>query len=695
MTSDKGKSKLRTASDVIARLKWSFDEQFTSQNSIIGYDCRIHGPMEKYVADFAGIDEGGDIPEHRIQYFRLKGTKNYEKLIFWDRVARVDRLFGSGNHADLLSPATVTNAVKAVATMKRIAEEKAIRAEEKAKRRARQHARKAVIAQYAETSASKIPNTVEIKTFVEGERHVWEELKMVFVYDATTSDWVARQSLSQHNSSLNTSGEKIKFITWNVLFDLHHNEKHEFVQGDDTLLDVEDKTPLRWQELIDELADEDADVIALQEVTPRFLEQLQSCQWVRNHYSLSTCSKSLRGTDMYGNLFLWKHSSFKSCQGLHLCRDGDRNRAIVLSLSQTSGHVFNVSNVHLPADQYDDVTGESRDRTRSRQRELSAIVSKLQALEQIQRNKKINPIPFLIGDFNTGANEPDVLQAGFWIDAWLHPSDETEDLNGFTFDWTRNARANKTRMHGHSERGPRRIDRVFLGNQQIVMPIQSHLLGDSPQGFPPSDHFGVSVSFAVQALTVNTEPILYNPSKVGHNAWATSGVPTTDSLLALVFECQEVENSTTKLYDPTSTLPLAHVTLLNGFVDLSNIEAQKLAIQAVQDAVHQTLYSQDPSKQWTLPIDRQSLTIFEHRESASLVCVPKKDKGSWLNRLYQTLRAKFSLCDEQESRFTDGWTPHCRYWWSEQQCHDVQNSNHHLLLLSRSEFGKICHYKRC
>lgn len=151
MSSDKGKSKLRTASDVIARLKWSFEEQFTSQNSIVGYDCRIHGPMEKCVDDFAGIDKGGEIPEHRIQYFRLKGTKNYEKLIFWDRIGRVDRLFGSGNHADLMSPATVTNAAKAVATMKRIAEEKAIIAHEKAKRRARQQARKAA-AQYAEAS---------------------------------------------------------------------------------------------------------------------------------------------------------------------------------------------------------------------------------------------------------------------------------------------------------------------------------------------------------------------------------------------------------------------------------------------------------------------------------------------------------------------------------------------------------------
>lgn len=657
MPSRKSKSKLRTASDVIARLKWSFDDQFTSQNSIVGYDCRIHGPMEKCVDDFAGIDEGGDIPEHRIQYFRLKGTKNYDQLLFWDRLGRVDRLFGSGNQEDPVSPITVSNVSKAVATMKSIAEEKAIRAQEKAKRRARQQARKAAIAKFAEISATTTAPTVGIKTSIGVERHVWEDLKQFFVYDTKRMDWIGRQPSSECNSDTNPSNENIKFITWNVLFDLTHNEKGELVKGDDTLLVPEDETSLRWQELMDVLADEDADVIALQEVTPRFLEQIQNCQWVKDRYCLSACTEHIQGIDVYGNLLLWKHSSFKSCLGLHLCRDGNRNRVVTVSLFEPSGNVFNISNVHLPADQYD--AGDTRDRSHSRQRELGAIVSKLQALEQIQRNKKLCPIPCLLGDFNIGPNEPVLLAPAFWFDAWSHPSNETGGTDGFTFDWTRNPRAEKTRRHGHSERGPRRIDRVFIGTQNAVIPTRSRLLGDTPKGFPPSDHFGVSISFGIQREIGSIESILYNPIEVGHNAWSTAGVPTTDSLLALVFESQEIES--TKLYDPLSTLPFAHITLLNGFVDLSNIEAQKLAIQAIQDAVHQTLYSKDPSKRWTVPIDQKSLTVFEHRESASLVCAPKKDKGSWLNRLYQTLRASFILCDEQESRFADGWTPHCKY----------------------------------
>jgi hypothetical protein len=156
--------------------------------------------------------------------------------------------------------------------------------------------------------------------------------------------------------------------------------------------------------------------------------------------------------------------------------------------------------------------------------------------------------------------------------------------------------------------------------------------------------------------------LLYDPIQVVQNAWTTTATPTTESLLALVLEDCTV--NVTKLYDSTSTLPLAHVTLLNGFVDLSSEETQKLATQAVEDAVRQTLYVQDPTQSWPFFVDQQSLNIFEHRESATLVCLPSvhENKG-WLQQLYATLRVKFALCREQESRFAEGWTPHCKCVW--------------------------------
>jgi len=651
------KIKLRTASDVLSRLKWSDDEQLNAENTIMGYDCRIHGPMEKRTADYAGIDDGGDIPQHRIQYFRRTGSKNYEKLIFWDRNGRVDRLFGSGNCDDPVSSITVQNVVKAVDTMKRIAEEKAILAQQKAKRRARQQARKAqgAAAKLALATSSVSANqSTSISSPQESslgfQRHVWYELDSIFVYDSSKSSHVSRRSNGFTSPKFTQTSCDLKFITWNVLFDLHRNEQDELVQGDDTLLNEQDSTSSRWQRLIDDLDNEMADVIALQEVTPRFVQQIQRCQWVKDQYVLSAVSYNLCGVETYGNLILWKATSFQECRGLHLCCDQGRNRGLLVSLLRNK-IVFNVANVHLPADKRDNVTGETRDRTQARKREFAAMVSKLQVLEQTQRKQNLYPVPFIMGDFNFGEDEPTIFQCDHLVDAWLHPSNETQS-DGFTFDWKRNERAKKTRQHGHRERDPRRIDRIVIGNQEIVAPIHSNLIDDSSEGLPPSDHFGVSISFRIKSPSTKMQPILYTPSKVEHNVWATTAVPTTDSLLALVFEDQD----SLRLYDPSSTLPLAHITLLNGFVDLSTSDNLALATQAVTDAVHQSLHSSNPSQEWTLDIGDKLLNVFEHRESATLVCTPNKTR--WLHLLYETLRVNFSSCDEQEQRFADGWTPH-------------------------------------
>lgn len=658
---DQKKIKLRTASDVLSRLKWSEDEHMNAQNTIMGYDCRIHGPMEKCVDDYTGINDGGDIPEHRIQYFRRAGFNNYEKSIFWDRAARVDRLFGSGNSGDPISSVTVQNVVKAVANMKRIAEEKVIRAQEKAKRRARHQARKVAAAAAKVTLATSSSPTESLTEFgpiqesaAGSQRHVWQELDRVFAFDAPKSTWVAKRSNGFHSQQCNQPCSELKLITWNVLFDLHRKKCKELVQGDDTLLNEQDSTISRWQRLLDDLEVETADVISLQEVTPRFVQQLQHCNWVQEQYILSAVSKDLRGVEIYGNLILWKSKSFQGCKGLHLCVDQGRSRGLLVSLVR-SNTIFNVANVHLPADQRDKTSGESRDRTQARQREFGAIVSKLQVLEQTQRKQTHYPVPIIMGDFNSGDNEPIVFQSDHLVDAWLHPSNEMQAEHSYTFDWKRNQRANKTRQHGHQERDPRRIDRIILGNQDIIVPIQFSLLGDSSVGLPASDHFGVSVTFQVKAPRPTMQPVLYTPSRVEHNVWATTAIPTTDSLLALVLE--DPQDDSLRLYDPSSTLPIAHITLLNGFVDISTTDNQALATQAVQDAVQQALFSSGPMQEWIIDVNGKSLNVFEHRESASLVCTP--DKTGWLERLYKTLRAKFEVCDEQERRFSDGWTPHC------------------------------------
>ena len=132
--SSEKRTRLRPAADVISRLRWCCEaDEPNSRNTVMGYDCRINGPMEKLVADYTGIKEGGDIPEHRIQYFRcVRDTALFDETqvcnesILWDRTGRVDRLFDSGNGAR--SPAaaeTLQHVVQAIETMKRLTEESA------------------------------------------------------------------------------------------------------------------------------------------------------------------------------------------------------------------------------------------------------------------------------------------------------------------------------------------------------------------------------------------------------------------------------------------------------------------------------------------------------------------------------------------------------------------------------------------
>jgi hypothetical protein len=108
------KAKLRTASDVISRLRWSDGELLnhheqeknttvTNNNGLVmmGYTDRIVGPLEKAVKDYVSAKADGDIPEHRILYFRRAADDQpLEEQILWDRAGRVDRIFQSGNGSD-------------------------------------------------------------------------------------------------------------------------------------------------------------------------------------------------------------------------------------------------------------------------------------------------------------------------------------------------------------------------------------------------------------------------------------------------------------------------------------------------------------------------------------------------------------------------------------------------------------------
>lgn len=87
------KSPMKTADDVISRILW--DEDLQTECFIVGYLDRFTGIVEKNFTafsweDIASVDYNVlAVPRHRIEYFK------YKTLKVWDKPSRLDLVFGS------------------------------------------------------------------------------------------------------------------------------------------------------------------------------------------------------------------------------------------------------------------------------------------------------------------------------------------------------------------------------------------------------------------------------------------------------------------------------------------------------------------------------------------------------------------------------------------------------------------------
>lgn len=90
---DTKKLRMRTASDVISRIRW--DEELPAENFVVGYLDRFSGLVEKPFHffswdDLASVDyDVLAVPKHRIVYFKYRDQK------IWDKNERLDLIFGS------------------------------------------------------------------------------------------------------------------------------------------------------------------------------------------------------------------------------------------------------------------------------------------------------------------------------------------------------------------------------------------------------------------------------------------------------------------------------------------------------------------------------------------------------------------------------------------------------------------------
>ncbi|RUS71165.1 hypothetical protein EGW08_021076 [Elysia chlorotica] len=84
---------MKTASDVVNRIIW--DDALEKDDFIVGYFDRFRGLMERSFSAFSWEDLAAvdydvlAVPKHRIQYFKFKDVK------VWDKPRRLDNVFGS------------------------------------------------------------------------------------------------------------------------------------------------------------------------------------------------------------------------------------------------------------------------------------------------------------------------------------------------------------------------------------------------------------------------------------------------------------------------------------------------------------------------------------------------------------------------------------------------------------------------
>merc|ERR1712228_719371 len=92
------KRKLRTSMDIYQRLMHDKTLDIDLNYVSIGYrDIKgIEGIEEMQLLKWRMIENGGDIPMHRIEYFILYLFNN-KSITIWDKKSKLDRLFCSGN----------------------------------------------------------------------------------------------------------------------------------------------------------------------------------------------------------------------------------------------------------------------------------------------------------------------------------------------------------------------------------------------------------------------------------------------------------------------------------------------------------------------------------------------------------------------------------------------------------------------
>ncbi|MCB9762662.1 MAG: DUF504 domain-containing protein [Alphaproteobacteria bacterium] len=265
-------------------------------------------------------------------------------------------------------------------------------------------------------------------------------------------------------------GRLLTLLSWNILFDRFDPEQ----------VRTEDRLPA----ILDTLVQADADLVALQEVTPTLLQRLLAHPPIQRRY---WSSEGPEGASVapYGNLLLSRIPP----AAVLLRQLSPTKRAVLMAFDAPEAPLW-VASLHLSSDR-------ARDRHALREEEAARL------LEALPNGADV----VLAGDFNYGDDRSlPALEAAGFVD--LHGAAGCGP--GITYDPHHNRLAALTSRKDV----PRRLDRVWLrADPARLRPAWLRRAATTPipgvaPPLPPSDHYALQAGFARGAdLPGDTTPL--------------------------------------------------------------------------------------------------------------------------------------------------------------------------------------------
>ncbi|MBF2067146.1 MAG: DUF504 domain-containing protein [Calothrix sp. C42_A2020_038] len=426
--------------------------------------------------------------------------------------------------------------------------------------------------------------------------------KPIYQYD--TQGWISN---GQELKDINI--KNLSVATFNVLFNLYETEKIQ--------------TEKRLPAIFEQLHQCEADIIAIQEATPQFVESLLLQNWIRSYFiSESNIGDTVKP---YGNLLISRFP-FKLVEHKFF---GAKH--VLVGTWQINGRLLHIAVVHL-------TSNRAENAVEKRAHQLSTLLTYLKNQLQNQPGDSL-----IVGDFNTRGNEQEeiLISAGF-VDVWqqLRPYEP-----GYTFDPNRNPLAALLSLSGKAGR----LDRILLQKNKAIpsryIPVLIDLFAcnpikDTQETLYPSDHFGLRAVFEVD--TTIEAPV--NQDKIN----LTTIRPVYQSAIVIIppDDVLPVIQAIRQKYDARFERWMPHINLIYGFLPESYFDqAQKIISEAL-------------SKLKPFTVTLTEFGTFTHRKSCTAWLRPVAEPETALHELQTVLQNLFPQCDEQSKKSSIGFTPH-------------------------------------